>query len=111
MGAPHARFPPPARTHAPRQIYMVARYITYPKSATPASPPASTHANGSLPAPPLGVPPPAGATVHCTAVSRLCAKIGRITIPPAVIFPANGVRPPVAARPSTNRHPSPPRPH
>lgn len=31
-----------------------------------------------------------GATLHCISVSELCFKIGRITVPPAVVFAAEG---------------------
>ena len=34
---------------------------------------------------------PPEAVLHCTAVSRLCCKIGRITIPPAVVIASTGV--------------------
>lgn len=34
---------------------------------------------------------PDGAVVHTIAVSRTCFKIGRITVPPALVFAANGM--------------------
>jgi hypothetical protein len=40
---------------------------------------------------------PDGATVHCIALSEVCYKIGRITVPPAMIFSSDGMcttRPP-----------------
>ena len=33
---------------------------------------------------------PDGATLHCVSVSELCFKIGRITVPPALVFAMEG---------------------
>ncbi|KAL0578676.1 hypothetical protein V5O48_003296 [Marasmius crinis-equi] len=35
-----------------------------------------------------------GATVHAIAVSQLCFKMGRITVPPALVFASNGLSKP-----------------
>ena len=34
---------------------------------------------------------PDGAKVYCVAVSQLCFKIGRITVPPALVFALSGL--------------------
>ncbi|KII83759.1 hypothetical protein PLICRDRAFT_46932 [Plicaturopsis crispa FD-325 SS-3] len=40
-------------------------------------------------------PEPDGATLHCIALSQLCFKHGRITVPPALVLASNGFsRPP-----------------
>lgn len=96
------------------EMYMVARYVTYPsksksKSRRPESvngplsslvPPSTVNSVSATPSPshspaptlPLvGLSLPPEAVLHCTAVSRLCCKIGRITIPPAVVIASTGV--------------------
>lgn len=35
-------------------------------------------------------PEPDGATLHCVSVSELCFKIGRVTVPPAVVLASEG---------------------
>ncbi|EIN05655.1 hypothetical protein PUNSTDRAFT_91208 [Punctularia strigosozonata HHB-11173 SS5] len=66
-------------------------------SATPGSVtpnPAANAAYSSSPAPtaraPAATPEPDGATLHCIAVSAICFKIGRITVPPALALAAEG---------------------
>lgn len=50
---------------------------------------------------------PDGATLHCVSVSELCFKIGRITVPPAVVLGLEGFHrlptsPPTASSPSAS---------
>ncbi|PSR78464.1 hypothetical protein PHLCEN_2v7407 [Hermanssonia centrifuga] len=52
---------------------------------------------------------PDGATVHCISVSELCFKIGRITVPPAVVLAAEGfsrLPPPPSSAPSPMQTPA-----
>ncbi|KAF8501280.1 hypothetical protein BU17DRAFT_102269 [Hysterangium stoloniferum] len=91
-------------------VYMVARYVTYTSNSkkalksseecngTTSSFPDTTllvRSSSQSPAPEavpswIGTPLPEGAVLHCTAISRLCSKIGRITIPPSVILGTAG---------------------
>ncbi|KAF8507778.1 hypothetical protein JB92DRAFT_2815093 [Gautieria morchelliformis] len=89
-------------------LYMVARYITYPSSSKSAAKKLANGSSSSLEVPSTGaainsrarspdptlpsfeMPLPPGAVLHCTAVSRLCGKIGRITIPPAIAIATTG---------------------
>ncbi|KAF8580358.1 hypothetical protein K439DRAFT_1393827, partial [Ramaria rubella] len=98
-------------------LYMIARYVTYPsksqyekeKPSTPGTPngtmsyfaltptvtPASSTAASPSCSPTLerlsaGLPLPRGAVLHCIALSRVCVKMGRITIPPDVAIASTG---------------------
>jgi hypothetical protein len=93
---------------------------TTPGSATP-NPPANAAYAASSPAPDqlralARVPEPDGATLHCVAVSAVCCKVGRITVPPALALAAEGfTHAPVAAgagasAPAAYSHANPP-PH
>jgi hypothetical protein len=42
-------------------------------------------------------PEPDGATLHCLAVSVMCFKIGRISVPPAVVLASEGLHRPAPA--------------
>ncbi|KAH9847502.1 hypothetical protein C2E23DRAFT_495197 [Lenzites betulinus] len=126
-------------------IFVATRYVTKPKgkgkgkkadhkpsngSAAMLGPAVHT-ANGtntgtSTPLPPsdlkgiaaqlLERPEPDGATVNCIAVSELVCKLGRITVPPALVFAMDGFSraPPAAAAgdtaPKAYSHTNPP-PH
>jgi hypothetical protein len=55
-----------------------------------------------------------GAVVHCIALSEVCYKIGRITIPPALVFASDGMATPpppstegIKAEPYTVHNPPP----
>ncbi|PCH42824.1 hypothetical protein WOLCODRAFT_138078 [Wolfiporia cocos MD-104 SS10] len=50
---------------------------------------ANGHAHRRAPAP--AHVEPDGATLHCVAVSKLCFKIGRITVPPALVLASEGL--------------------
>ena len=52
---------------------------------------------------------PDGATLHCISVSELCFKVGRITVPPALVFACEGFSgpPPSGAQPYTLANPPP----
>ncbi|KAH7911510.1 hypothetical protein BJ138DRAFT_1085416 [Hygrophoropsis aurantiaca] len=47
----------------------------------------------------LAEPEPDGATLHCIAISRMCFKHGRITVPPAVAMACEGFSKPPPASP------------
>ncbi|KAI0749601.1 hypothetical protein C8Q80DRAFT_1232236 [Daedaleopsis nitida] len=79
-----------------------------PRSSTPSPPNGHTnghangHANGNgnghapdahlkaVAAQLLERPEPDGAVINCLAISEVCCKIGRLTIPPAVVLPVDG---------------------
>ncbi|KIK91758.1 hypothetical protein PAXRUDRAFT_830552 [Paxillus rubicundulus Ve08.2h10] len=93
-------------------IYLIARFVTRPKrrnvidaprsqdSTTPLTPDGVAHQNGTadvekavaaiVSGPRAPIMEPDGAILHCVAVSLLCFKYGRITIPPAVVLGAEG---------------------
>lgn len=50
---------------------------------------------------------PDGATVHTISVSRICFKLGRITVPPALVFAMNGLSAPPAVDTTTSEPPKP----
>lgn len=62
---------------------------------------ASTPLNSTVPVPPTDIDKlaskffakeePDGATLHTITISQMCFKMGRITVPPAVVFAANGL--------------------
>lgn len=117
------------------QLYVVARYVTHSKSKKP-NPQASaqTKHNNSSPSPdetsstaPLPeikaidtmnaiaavqerTEEPDGATVHCIAVSELCFKHGRITVPPAIVLALSGFSAPSHDDAAPYSHTNPP-PH
>lgn len=65
----------------------------------------STPLNSTTPVPPtdmdkiasklLAREEPDGATLHTITISQMCFKMGRITVPPAVVFAANGLSVPL----------------
>ncbi|KIJ12451.1 hypothetical protein PAXINDRAFT_101242 [Paxillus involutus ATCC 200175] len=93
-------------------IYLVARFVTRPKcrnasrtprsqdSTTPATPDGVAYQNGTadvekavaaiVAGPRAPIMEPDGAILHCVAVSLVCFKYGRITIPPAVVLGTEG---------------------
>ncbi|KAG8779596.1 hypothetical protein FRC12_024048 [Ceratobasidium sp. 428] len=68
--------------------YLVAKFVTYP-TKTKSKSHTSTKSN-TIPAPGLRTHDDDGALIHCIAVSTLCAKHGRVTIPPNVAFAMSG---------------------
>ncbi len=60
----------------------------------------------------LDRPEPDGATVHCLSISETCCKIGRITVPPALVIAIDGFScaPPSGSGLSAYSHADPP-PH
>ncbi|KAG9086366.1 hypothetical protein FS749_003684 [Ceratobasidium sp. UAMH 11750] len=62
--------------------YLVAKFVTYP-TGTSTKPTVSTN---TIPAPGLRTHDDDGALIHCIAVSTLCAKHGRVTVPPNIAF-------------------------
>ncbi|KAF9061737.1 hypothetical protein BDP27DRAFT_1428657 [Rhodocollybia butyracea] len=68
-------------------------------SSTPALPtdaPAPPTDMAKLTAALLASEEPDGATLHTVTVSQMCFKMGRITVPPAIVFAANGLGAPPA---------------
>ncbi|KAG9119116.1 hypothetical protein FRC07_006026 [Ceratobasidium sp. 392] len=61
--------------------YLVAKFVTYPTGTKSHKPSSNT-----VPAPGLRTHDDDGALIHCVAVSTLCARHGRVTIPPNVAF-------------------------
>lgn len=55
----------------------------------------------------LHKPEPDGATLHCLSMSILCFKMGRITVPPGVVFAAEGHSRPPAAGTNSSAQPKP----
>lgn len=144
------------------QAFVVARYVTHPKSkqsrendaskgkgkdtlpsdasnptfqaslrtpadgletpATPANPiisqaPTSTSDIGAatdvvkaIAAAQLTIEEPDGATLNCVAISQLCFKHGRITVPPAIVLAASGFSAPPPDGAQAYSHANPP-PH
>ncbi|KAG8721737.1 hypothetical protein FRC09_007454, partial [Ceratobasidium sp. 395] len=70
------------------RAYLVAKFVTYP-TKTKSKSHTSTKSN-TIPAPGLRTHDDDGALIHCIAVSTLCAKHGRVTIPPNVAFAMSG---------------------
>ncbi|KAK1215052.1 hypothetical protein PQX77_022355 [Marasmius sp. AFHP31] len=50
---------------------------------------------------------PDGAVLHTVTVSQMCCKIGRITVPPAIVFAANGLSLPSPGQPYSHSNPPP----
>ncbi|KAH9927893.1 hypothetical protein B0H21DRAFT_838213 [Amylocystis lapponica] len=65
-----------------------------PAPTPPPPPPRAPAPPPRLPPPPpppvLNTPEPDGATLHCVSVSTICFKLGRITVPPALLFACEG---------------------
>lgn len=56
------------------------------------------------------IPEPDGAILHCVAISHICFKYGRITVPPGVVLPCEGFsKPPstASAAPYSSTNPPP----
>ncbi|KAJ4482576.1 hypothetical protein J3R30DRAFT_2191625 [Lentinula aciculospora] len=74
--------------------YIVCRFVTQTKTKEKRN-----SNNGTLNPPRIlvnGLPPPLnenlnGLKLHTIAVSRICFKHGRITVPPAIVFATNGM--------------------
>ncbi|KZT05050.1 uncharacterized protein LAESUDRAFT_727305 [Laetiporus sulphureus 93-53] len=122
----------------PPENNILAGFAPYPILHTPSVPEASdsraTTEAAPTPANPVGVPTkedgsqgqadalsaalkkqmqhhtePDGATLHCIAVSTLCFKIGRITVPPALALASEGFcSPDLEGEPKTYSLESPP---
>lgn len=90
--------------------------------ATPATPGDTTEADYNLQAEKTkkeiealaaaqsNIPEPDGAVLHCVAISYICFKHGRITVPPSVILPCEGFsKPPstASAAPFSSTNPPP----
>ncbi|KAG1903296.1 uncharacterized protein F5891DRAFT_1018610 [Suillus fuscotomentosus] len=90
--------------------------------ATPATPGNTTEADYNLQAEKTkkeiealaaaqsNIPEPDGAVLHCVAISYICFKHGRITVPPSVILPCEGFsKPPstASAAPFSSTNPPP----
>lgn len=95
MKKPEADTPPPSGDSAP-----------FPAMHTPVAPSGtSTPALTALPSNPaerIAQRLPAeedGATLHCVAVCELCFKVGRITVPPAIVLAAEGFSVPPSPSP------------
>ena len=50
---------------------------------------------------------PDGATINCVAISETCFKIGRITVPPSIVFALNGISQPSIGTPYSHENPPP----
>ncbi|KAG5637152.1 hypothetical protein H0H81_005596 [Sphagnurus paluster] len=117
---------------ATEQFYIVAKFVTKPKKGrkkgTPTTSTSTTTVNTSAPVTPIpgttppsdktpqdtsealkaaaaslaGGPEPDGAILHTVVVSQCCFKIGRITVPPGIVFAVNGfsASPPSSVSPS-----------
>ncbi|QRW04423.1 tRNA-dihydrouridine synthase 1 [Ceratobasidium sp. AG-Ba] len=67
-------------------IYLVAKFVTYPPHSV--HPP---NANTIPTSRQLKTHDEDGALIHCVAVSTICAKHGRVTIPPQIAFAMSGI--------------------
>ncbi|KAG2159162.1 uncharacterized protein EDB93DRAFT_1118583 [Suillus bovinus] len=91
--------------------------------ATPATPGDTTEANYNLQAEKTKreiealaaaqskLPEPDGAVLHCVAISYICFKHGRITVPPGVILPCEGFSKPPSTNPAAPFSSTNPPPH
>ena len=50
---------------------------------------------------------PDGATLNCVAVSEVCFKLGRITVPPSIALALNGISQPSPGIPYSHKNPPP----
>jgi hypothetical protein len=57
------------------------------------------------------MPEPDGAVLHCVAISYICFKHGRITVPPGVILPCEGFSKPPSTASAAPFSPTNPPPH
>ncbi|KAJ3850025.1 hypothetical protein EV368DRAFT_46135 [Lentinula lateritia] len=90
----------PSFFHAPVSSSGVSMSSTPVNSTTPVPPTDMDKLASKL----LSTGEPDGATLHTITISQMCFKMGRITVPPAVVFAANGLCvPPV----STSDTPAP----
>ncbi|KAJ3862788.1 hypothetical protein EV359DRAFT_44441 [Lentinula novae-zelandiae] len=90
----------PSFFHAPVNSSGVSMSSTPVNSTTPVPPTDMDKLASKL----LSTGEPDGATLHTITISQMCFKMGRITVPPAVVFAANGLCvPPV----STSDTPTP----
>lgn len=111
---PKADTPPPSGDSAP-----------FPAMHTPVAPsgtstPALSGSGSSTPPPPFSSNPAEriaqmlpeeedGATLHCISVCELCFKVGRITVPPAIVLALEGFSNPPPSSSSSDplkEHPS-----
>ncbi|KAG1781953.1 hypothetical protein EV702DRAFT_1177068 [Suillus placidus] len=119
-------------------MFVIARYVSFPKNrrsdatyelhvdgsdlTTPATPGDTTEVDSNLQAEKTAkameslaaaqskMPEPDGAILHCVAISYICFKHGRITVPPGVVLPCEGFsKPPstVSAVPFSSTNPPP----
>ncbi|RDX42138.1 hypothetical protein OH76DRAFT_1458914 [Lentinus brumalis] len=81
-----------------------------PSSSGPSSPPnGASDGAKALAAQLLERPEPDGAVINCLSVSEVCCKIGRITVPPALVMAVDGfcAGPPQGAQAYSHTNPPP----
>ncbi|KAJ3981071.1 hypothetical protein F5890DRAFT_1537864 [Lentinula detonsa] len=88
----------PSFFHAPVNSSGVSMSSTPPTSTSPVPPTDINKLASKL----LATEEPDGATLHTITVSQMCFKMGRITVPPAVVFAVNGLCAPPTSISSSN---------